>query len=242
MGHRPAELGYLDSYLMDNQSCVIIGVQATPAGSSLERVAAREMIARLAEMRGHFPRSVTADTAYGNGELLAWFEERGITSYIPLREYPGPKGVLYGVERFTYSAETDSYRCPEGKQLKYIGIKQANQSHIYRATIGKCGGCPQKEKCTTGRYRQIVVHVNGAVRQRARERAKAPAFATAQRHRRKVEALFGELKNQIGLRRVRLRRIKFVREQFFLAATAQNLRRLVRFIERRSLEPKAVPI
>jgi hypothetical protein len=46
----------------------------------------------------------------------------------------------------------------------------------------------------------------------------------------RVEALFAELKNQIGLRRLRLRRLKFVREQFFLAAAAQNLKRLVRFL------------
>ena len=52
----------------------------------------------------------------------------------------------------------------------------------------------------------------------------------ALRKRRKVEALFSELKNQIGLRRLRLRRIKFVREQFYLAAVAQNLKRLVRFL------------
>jgi hypothetical protein len=57
-----------------------------------------------------------------------------------------------------------------------------------------------------------------------------PAFATAQRKRKKVEALFAELKNLIGLRRLRLRRMKFVREQFFLAAAAQNLKRLVRFL------------
>ena len=37
----------------------------------------------------------------------------------------------------------------------------------------------------------------------------------ALRKRRKVEALFSELKNLIGLRRLRLRRIKFVREQFY---------------------------
>jgi hypothetical protein len=66
-------------------------------------------------------------------------------------------------------------------------------------------------------------------RQRARESAKTPEFAGAQRQRKKVEALFAE-QNQIGLRRLRLRRLKFVREQFFLAATAQNLKRLVRFL------------
>jgi hypothetical protein len=48
-----------------------------------------------------------------------------------------------------------------------------------------------------------------------------------------VEALFAELKNQIGVRRLRLRRIRFVREQFYLAATAQNLKRLVRFLSTR---------
>jgi Transposase DDE domain len=67
-------------------------------------------------------------------------------------------------------------------------------------------------------------------RQRARELANTPEFAKAQRVRQKVEALFAELKNQIGLRRLRLRRLRFVREPFFLAAAAQNIKRLVRFL------------
>ena len=67
-------------------------------------------------------------------------------------------------------------------------------------------------------------------RQRARGLVHTPEFAKAQRERKKVEVLFEELKNQIGLRRLRLRRLKFVREQFFLAAAAQNIKRLVRFL------------
>jgi hypothetical protein len=38
------------------------------------------------------------------------------------------------------------------------------------------------------------------------------------RQRKKVEALFAKLKHQVGLRRLRLRRLKFVREQFFLTS------------------------
>jgi hypothetical protein len=45
-----------------------------------------------------------------------------------------------------------------------------------------------------------------------------------------VEALFAEMKNQVGLPRLRLRRMKFVWEQFFLAAVAQNIKRVVRFL------------
>src|SRR5690349_5035180 len=81
-----------------------------------------------------------------------------------------------------------------------------------------------------GAYKYLAIHIHESARQRARELANTPEFSKAQRQRKKVEALFAELKNHIGLRRLRLRRMKFVREQFFLAAAAQNLKRLVRFL------------
>ena len=68
------------------------------------------------------------------------------------------------------------------------------------------------------------------VRQRAGERNKSPDYFRHQGSRKKIEALFGELKNRICLRPARLRRLRHVREQFFLAATAKNLKRLVRFL------------
>ena len=60
--------------------------------------------------------------------------------------------------------------------------------------------------------------------------AGTPAYKQSQRARYKVEALFAELKQQMRLRRVRLRRTWNVAEQFMLAATAQNLKRLVSFL------------
>jgi hypothetical protein len=142
------------------------------------------------------------------------------------------------MDHFTYHPETNSYECPEGKELKYRGIKAAvNRSHLYRSTEAKCRGCSRKAECTSGRYKQLVIHVEEDVRRRARQRTQEPAFFRHQRDRRKVEALFGELKNRIGLRRVRLRRLKHVREQFLMAATAQNLKRLVRHLAKASPTP-----
>jgi hypothetical protein len=92
------------------------------------------------------------------------------------------------------------------------------------------GHVRKKAQCTSGAFRFLAIHMDEPARQRARELANTPEFAKAQRQRKKVEALFAELKNQIGLRRLRLRRLKFVREQFFLAAVAQNIKRLVRFL------------
>ena len=95
----------------------------------------------------------------------------------------------------------------------------------------KCGRArSQKARCTSAAFHCLVIHLHEPARQRTRELANTPEFAKAQRERKKVEALFAELKNQIGLRRLRLRRLRFVREQFFLAAAAQNIKRLVRFL------------
>ena len=229
-GNRAAELGYFDNYLIDNESCVIVGVQATAARLSQESAAARDMIERYRERYGRLPQSLAADNTYGNGELLQWLDDRGITPYIRVKECPTPTRDLYGIEKFTYQPEENCYICPEGKPLKYVGINKLNRTHTYHSTAKRCRGCLQKPQCTRGKYRIISIHVCEAARQKAYAIATTPQFAEALRKRRKVEALFSELKNLVGLRRLRLRRIKFVREQFYLAAVAQNLKRLMRFL------------
>jgi hypothetical protein len=230
-GGTPARMGYYDNYLVDNQSCVIVGVQATAARMSQETVAAQDMIARFAEWQGREPESVVADATYGNGEFLQWLLERGITPYMRTRDSALRKNSpFYGPERFTYLSESNSYLCPAGQQLNYGGLNARNRTHVYIGTRKRCGGCAQKAQCTSSPLKYLAIHLHEPARQRARDLVGTPAFVDAQRKRKKVEALFAELKNQIGLRRLRLRRLRFVREQFFLAAAAQNLKRLVRFL------------
>ena len=230
-GGTPARLGYYDNYLVDNHSCVIVGVQGTAARMSQETVAAQNMLTRFTAWQGRAPDSVAADTTYGNGEFLQWLADRGSTPYMRTRDSIHRKNSpFYGPERFTYQPESNSYRCPAGEQLNYGGRSQRNRTYVYIGTRKRCGACAQRPQCTSAAFRCLAIHMEEPARQRARELAKTPEFAHAQRQRKKVEALFAELKNQIGLRRLRLRRIKFVREQFFLAAAAQNIKRLVRFL------------
>ena len=230
-GGTPARLGYYDNYLVDNDSCVIVGVQATAARMSQETVAAQDMLTRFGEWQGRGPESVAADTTYGNGEFLQWLAERDITPYMRTRDSIHRKNSpFYGPERFTYQPESDRYICPAGQPLNYGGRSHRNRSYTYIGTRKRCGACAQRPHCTSAAFRCLVIHQHEPARQRARMLANTPEFAKAQRQRKKVEALFAELKNQIGLRRLRLRRLKFVREQFFLAAAAQNIKRLARFL------------
>ena len=230
-GGTPARLGYYDNYLVDNASCVIVSVQATAARMSQETVAAQDMITGFAAWQGRAPESVAADTTYGNGEFLQWLADRSITPYMRTRDSIHRKNSpFYGPERFTYEAENNRYICPAGQPLNYGGRSHRNRAWTYIGTRKRCGACSLRPQCTSAAFRCLVIHQHEPARQRARELANTEEFAKAQRQRKKVEALFAELKNQIGLRRLRLRRMKFVREQFFLAAAAQNIKRLVRFL------------
>jgi transposase len=232
-GGTPARLGYYDNYLVDNHSGVIVGVQATAARMSQETVAAQDMLARFAQWQGREPESVAADKTYGNGEFLQWLADRSITPYMRTRDSIHRKrSPFFGPERFTYEPENNRYICPAGQPLNYGGWVHRNRAYNYIGTRKKCGPCSLRSQCTSAAFRGLIIHQNEPARQRARELVNTPEFAKAQRQRKKVEALFAELKNQIGLRRLRLRRLKFVRELFFLAAVAQNIKRLVRFLSR----------
>ncbi len=55
--------------------------------------------------------------------------------------------------------------------------------------------------------------------------------------RKRVEELFGEAKEFMGLRRMKFRRAVYVREQVLLTAMAQNIKRMVRLLSTRG--PKA---
>ena len=231
----PATLAYYDNYLIDTHSRVILAVEATPARFRQETIAARRMLGRM-EKLGLHPDSVTADKAYGSGEFLAWLLARDIQPHIPVIDRRHQTRGRFTRDAFRYEPQENAYYCPEGKPLHYRGQRRSNQGYLYRATEAQCQGCPQKKFCTRGPYRRLFVHWEEPARQTVRALAGTPAYKQSQRARYKVEALFAELKQQMRLRRVRLRRTWNVAEQFLLAATAQNLKRMVRFLAQRGAQ------
>lgn len=80
--------------------------------------------------------------------------------------------------------------------------------------------CASRESiCLLSRLVQVPYDRDPYLRSgKTESRSQDPRVRCGLRKRRPVEALFSELKNLIGLRR--LRRVKFVREQFYLAAVA----------------------
>jgi transposase len=126
-GGTPARMGYYDNYLVDNASCVIVGVQGTAARMSQETVAAQDMLTRFTQWQGREPESVAADTTYGNGEFLQWLADRSITPYMRTRDSIHRKrSPFFGPDRFIYEPENNRYLCWPVPQLRWPSLSQSS--------------------------------------------------------------------------------------------------------------------
>jgi hypothetical protein len=100
-----------------------------------------------------------------------------------------------------------------------------------RARKADCDACALKSRCCPkAPGRKVTRSIHEAARDVAREIAKTDAYVTSRRERKKVEMLFAHLKRILKLDRLRLRGPRGARDEFLLAATAQNLRKLAKLI------------
>ena len=91
--------------------------------------------------------------------------------------------------------------------------------------------------CPNTPMRKIARSVHESARDVAREIAKTDAYKQSRKDRKKVEMLFAHLKQILKLDRLRLRGPSGAHDEFLLAATAQNLRRMAKWLCPVELEP-----
>jgi transposase len=236
----PACYAYCDNYLIDVEHAVIVDVEASTAVRQAEVGAAQTMLVRTAETFGLWPERLIADTGYGSAAMLAWLvDEQGIEPHIPVFDKSQRTDGTFSRSDFTYDHRRDLYICPGGKELLHyrrqfarprIGV-DAEGLMRYRATKHDCGGCALKPRCCPKHpARKLLRSIHEGARDMAREIAKTEEYAVSRRQRKKVEMLFAHLKRILGLGRLRLRGPNGARDEFHLAAAAQNLRKLAKLI------------
>src|ERR1700716_148011 len=239
--HRgPAFFAYSANYLIDVDNAIIVDVEATTAIRQAEVTAAKRMIERSLEGFALDPARLIGDTAYGSAEMLNWLvHDRGIEPHIPVFDKSQRPDGTFSREDFAYDHVSDTYPCPAGKELRHYrrqfttprtGVMKDN-SIRYRASKRDCEACPLKPHCCPNApARKITRSIYEGARDLAREIAKTDEYQTSRRQRKKVEMLFAHLKRILKLDRLRLRGPSGARDEFHLAATAQNLRKLAKLI------------
>jgi len=234
-----AFFAYTANYMIDLDHAIIVDVEATTAIRQGEVTAAKRMIERTREMLDLYPERLAADSGYGSAEMLGWLvHEQGIEPHIPVFDKSGRTDGTFSRKDFTWDQQDDAYRCPAGKVLKTSGTIVNDNQLMYRASKRDCEVCELKGKCCPKEpARKVPRSIHEGARDMARDIAKTEAYVTSRRQRKKVEMLFAHLKRILKLDRLRLRGPNGARDEFHLAATAQNLRKLAKLIPVTAPEP-----
>ena len=234
----PAFFAYSDNYLIDTDHAIIMDVEATRSVRQAEVGSTLTMLDRTAERFGLRPEWLVADTAYGSEEsLVELVLKRQILPFIPVIDKGERTDGTLSRSDFTWDDENNRYICPEGKDLRHTRRNYSDRDRIstemkprkYRATKADCQACHLKAQCCPNSdTRSLQRGKYEVVRDFARRCTTSAFNETAQKRRKKVEMLFAHLKRILGLNRLRLRGPLGVKDEFTLAATAQNLRKLAK--------------
>ncbi|WP_369062481.1 IS1182 family transposase [Caulobacter sp. 73W] len=236
----PAYFAYSTNYLIDLQHAVIVDVEPTAPVRQAEVGAVRTMLDRVRDRHELSPDRLAADTAYGSAEMLDWLvEKRGIEPHIPVIDKSGRDDGTFARSDFIYDRAADTYTCPSGKTLernrRAFSRPRPNappdDTYRYRASKKDCDACELKSRCSPNTpARKVTRSIYEASRDRARDIAKTDAYIISRRERKKVEMLFAHLKRILKVDRLRLRGPNGARDEFLMAATAQNLRKMAKVI------------
>jgi transposase len=218
------------NYLIDNKVGIIIDAEGTRANRIVEIAVTQTMVERVRRRFDLQPQRLAGDTVYGAVRLLKWLVDRKITPHIPVWDKSARHDGTFSRTDFVFDRERNVYICPGGAELTSTG--SIDQGHIvyYRANKKACSACLLKPKCTTAPMRKVTRDLNEDVRDSIRALANTDAFQNSSRERKKVEMRFAHMKRIFKLDRLRLRGLSGAKDEVLLTATAQNLRRLVRFV------------
>ena len=235
-----AFFAYSMNYLIDVENAIIVDVAATTAIRQAEVLAAKRMIERSLERFDLYPGKLMGDSAYGSAEMLGWLVyKHSIEPHVTVFDKSARKDGTFSREDFTYDHAGDIYTCPGGKMLTTTGtLVNDGATMLYRASKHDCASCSLKARCCPkDLVRKVPRSIHEGARDMAREIARSWEGRTSRRLRKKVEMLFAHLKRILKLDRLRLRGPNGAHDEFTLAATAQNLRKMAKLIPMQILKP-----
>jgi len=241
----PTGLYYKTQYTADAKKGVITDVM-TVYGNKADQQTLIESLKRSnrrLERYGLQVDTASADKGYMSGKNLHEMTEMGITGYIPLKQcmnkYDGSDE-----SGFKYDEVKNEYICPEGEVLSLRTTDESQDLLIYRCDSKTCNGCRLKAECTKSKTgRQIKRSMYWKEYVKLRERMKSGRGRIAMRIRKStVERLFGEAKENHGLRKFMTRGLSKAQKTSYVIASVQNLKRILnsrkkRFVGANSLLP-----
>ena len=223
---KPDGFHYSEHRTVDSKNNVIVNVHVEPANVNditPVQTILKEILFRL----GKLPKYMGFDAGYHSAWIAHLLERCKIQGIIGYRRHTH-QGEVFGKYRFKYEPYFDAYTCPEGKHL-YWRTTNREGYREYWSSSKDCDNCPRRSECISEKAKRRLVtrHVWQDALEEVTWFTKTPNGQRLYSWRKEtIERSFAEAKENHGLRFARMLGIQNMREQCFLTAAAQNIKRL----------------
>ena len=222
---KPDGFHYSEHRTVDSKRNVIVNVHIEPANLN-DVTPLPEILDEIQVRLGKLPKYMGLDAGYHNTWIAHLLEKKGIR--VSLATGHTHKTPTYGKYRFKYDSYFDAYICPEHKHL-YWKTTTARAIANTSVTAKPMESAHDGQSALASMTRRMVER---HVWQDALD--DVIAFTKSEQGRRiyswrkeTIERSFAEAKVNHGLRYARMLGIRNMREQSFLTAAVQNIKRLV---------------
>ena len=185
------------------------------------------------------PDTVVADAGYGSEENYHFMSEKGIDAYVKYNYFhkeqqPKFKPDPFKSENFYYNKEHDYCICPMGQKMQRVATKfsrtesgYAIRTDCYRAI--RCEGCPLRCLCFNAKGNRTIER-NHRLSEYKRKARELLCSEEGVRHRGQrciePEAVFGQMKYNMGYKRFRHFGTEKVFMDFSFFAIAFNIKKM----------------
>jgi len=212
----------------------------TLAQTTADTTTLKNTVANHIENYNEVPETLTADAGYGSEENYADLEDKNITAFVKYNYFhkeqqdkKKDKVNPFHPNELHYNKDIDTYYCPMGQAMTNIGSYKKKTKNGFEQTITRyqaqnCKGCPLRSRCHKSKYNRIIERNYNLIRLKAQ--AKTLLISKEGLAKRKqrcwdVEAVFGNIKQNMNFKRFMLRGIDKVNVDIGLIAMAHNLKK-----------------
>ena len=251
--------GYAPNYTVvlatEGQSGLIVDCQVL--GDNNEPATVLPAIENVEKTFGQKPGQILADSNFNTGENLARLKEEGVEALMPpkqpepqenpaLRENPSepvaadqreklplsPQSKKLDRNAFQYNEAEDSYRCPMGRRLVFIGVESRGEDRCRRRVYEceGCAGCELGPRCLAGKRenRRVVRDEHEPLREEMASRMKSESGKATYRRRSFLsETPFAVFNGAMNMGQMLLRGIRKVKMEMSWVCSAYNLRKIM---------------
>jgi len=231
-GRQGSHACYNGQLVVDDARGLIVSTQAVNEGTDHHQLA--NQITHAEQIMEHTSQIACADAGYSSvDDLKPLVDQPDRTVVVPnerqAQKHPKEPSE-FDKSHFTYHAETDTYTCPEGKELYYSYQAKGSNKLTYRMRNYKeCLKCPHYGRCTSAKKgRTLYRLVNEETYQKLKKTYESEEAQQIYRRRKmRVEHPFGHIKRNLGVSAFLLRGLDGVNAELSLMASCFNISRLL---------------